>query len=136
MSTVFLVEDSRSQRQMIKALLAAERFAVKTAASGGDAIAQIQQHAQQQRPPDVVILDILMPDLNGYEVCRQLKQHPNTQNIPVIFCSSQGRESDIYWGFRQGAAAYVTKPFRPEDLTQTIRAVLASSSPSNQPQTH
>ncbi len=119
MNTIFLVEDSRSQRQLMKTLLMAERFTVHTATNGLEAIEKIQRC-----DPDVVILDIVMPQLNGYETCRRLKKNPRTQNIPVIFCSSQNGQSDIYWGLKQGAAAYITKPFRPKELAHVIYGVL------------
>jgi twitching motility two-component system response regulator PilH len=64
--------------------------------------------------PDVIVLDIIMPELNGYEVCRRLKKDPITKQIPIVFCSSQNSQVDLFWGFKQGADAYITKPFRPE----------------------
>ena len=74
--------------------------------------------------PDLVILDIVMPRMNGYQVCRRLKSDPRTKDIPVIFCSSKSEEIDRYWGIKQGADAYVFKPFQPVELIGTIKQLL------------
>ncbi|MGK7890251.1 MAG: response regulator transcription factor [Leptolyngbyaceae cyanobacterium] len=118
MSTVLVVDDSRAQRQMMATALTEEHFVVHTAGSGLQALEQAQTCS-----PDIVVLDIVMPELNGYEVCRRLKRNPDTQNIPVIFCSSQSSQADIYWGLKH-ADAYITKPFRPQELTEAIAHLL------------
>jgi twitching motility two-component system response regulator PilH len=74
--------------------------------------------------PDIVVLDIVMPKMNGYEVCRKLKTDPKTQNVPVIMCSSKAEEFDRYWGMKQGADAYIVKPFQPKELVATIKQLL------------
>ena len=74
--------------------------------------------------PDLVVLDIVMPKMNGYEVCRKLKTDPKTQNVPVVMCSSKGEEFDRYWGMKQGADAYVVKPFQPKELVATVKQLL------------
>ncbi|MEM8777914.1 MAG: response regulator, partial [Cyanobacteria bacterium P01_G01_bin.49] len=78
----------------------------------------------QQLNPDLIILDIVMPKMNGYEVCRRLKSDPKTQSVPVVMCSSKGEEFDRYWGMKQGADAYVAKPFEDVELLGTIRQLL------------
>jgi twitching motility two-component system response regulator PilH len=62
--------------------------------------------------------------MNGYEVCRKLKTDPKTQNVPVIMCSSKAEEFDRYWGMKQGADAYIVKPFQPKELVATIKQLL------------
>ena len=72
----------------------------------------------------LILLDINMPQMNGYEVCRRLKADPKTQNVPVVMCSSKGEEFDRYWGMKQGADAYVVKPFQPKELVATVKQLL------------
>jgi twitching motility two-component system response regulator PilH len=120
MSMVLVVEDSIPQREMITELLRGSGLEVTAASDGVEALAQIQagQH------PDLVVLDIVMPRMNGYEVCRRLKADPSTQNVPVILCSSKGEEFDRYWGMKQGADAYIAKPFQPTELVGTVKQLL------------
>ena len=121
MSTVLVVEDSVTQRQMISDLLKGSGLnaSVISVGDGVEALEQIQN-----QPPDIVVLDIVMPRMNGYEVCRQIKTDPKTENIPVIMCSSKGEEFDKYWGRKQGADAYIAKPFEPTELIGTIKQLL------------
>jgi len=119
MSTVLVVEDSVSQRQMICDLLKESGLKVTVATDGVEALESIQD-----RCPDLVVLDIVMPKMNGYEVCRRLKADPKTQNLPVVMCSSKGEEFDRYWGMKQGADAYIAKPFQPKELIGTVKQLL------------
>ncbi len=121
MSTVLVVEDSVTQRQMISDLLK-ESGLNASVISVGDGVEALEQI--QNQPPDIVVLDIVMPRMNGYEVCRQIKTDPKTENIPVIMCSSKGEEFDKYWGRKQGADAYIAKPFEPTELIGTIKQLL------------
>ena len=89
------------------------------AVDGQDAIDQLINIS-----PDVVVLDIVMPRMNGYEVCRRIKSDPKTQNVPVVMCSSKGEEFDRYWGMKQGADAYIAKPFQPTELIGTVKQLL------------
>jgi len=125
MSKVLVVEDSQTQRYFLTQLLKANAFEVKTACDGVEALEKIQADR-----PDIVILDVVMPRLNGYEVCRQIKRNPVTQALPVIFCSSNAALSDRYWGHKMGAIAYITKPFQPQELLQAIKQVLNLAWPS------
>jgi len=119
MSTVLVVEDSLAQRQMISDLLKGSGLTVDVASDGVEALEQIQKLT-----PDVVVLDIVMPRMNGYELCRRLKADPKTQNVPVVMCSSKGEEFDRYWGMKQGADAYIAKPFQPTELIGTVKQLL------------
>ena len=65
-----------------------------------------------------------MPKMNGYEVCRRIKSNITTQNLPVVMCSAKGEEFDRYWGMKQGADAYIAKPFQPTELVGTIKQLL------------
>ncbi len=119
MSNVLVVEDSLTQRQMISDLLKKSGLTVTVANDGVEALEKIQA-----QPPQIVILDIVMPRMNGYEVCRRLKSDPKTQNVLVVMCSSKGEEFDRYWGMKQGADAYIAKPFQPTELVGTVKQLL------------
>lgn len=119
MSTILVVEDSVAQREMITELLKGSGLNVEKASDGVEALEKIQSLR-----PDLVVLDIVMPRMNGYEVCRRLKADPKTENVPVVMCSSKGEEFDRYWGMKQGADAYIAKPFQPTELVGTVKQLL------------
>ncbi|NQE36987.1 DNA-binding response regulator MtrA [Microcoleus sp. IPMA8] len=119
MSTVMVVDDSVTLREMIADLLKGRGLNVTVASDGVEALEQIKANR-----PDLVVLDIVMPRMNGYEVCRRLKSDPKTQNLPVVMCSSKSEEFDRYWGMKQGADAYIAKPFHPQELVGTIKQLL------------
>ncbi|MDA0672793.1 MAG: response regulator [Cyanobacteria bacterium] len=120
MSMVLVVEDSIPQREMITELLRGSGLDVTAASDGLEAL----EHIQSGHPPDLVVLDIVMPRMNGYELCRRLKADPSTQDVPVVMCSSKGEEFDRYWGMKQGADAYIAKPFQPTELVGTVKQLL------------
>lgn len=119
MSTVLVVEDSTAQQAMMKDLLEESGLRVMVASDGIEALQHIQGHT-----PDLVLLDIVMPKMNGYEVCRRIKANLRTQNVPVVMCSAKGEEFDRYWGMKQGADAYIAKPFQPTELVGTVKQLL------------
>ncbi|NDJ18282.1 response regulator transcription factor [Myxacorys almedinensis] len=119
MNSVLIVDDSKMVREMISDQLRQIGFEVTVAADGVDAIAQIETH-----PPDLVITDIIMPRMNGYELCRWIKSDPKTNQIPVMMCSVKAEEFDRYWGIKQGADAYVTKPCPPDEMMDAIYVLL------------
>ncbi len=121
MSTVLVVEDSPTQRQMIAELLKDSDLSASVV-SVSDGVEALEQIKNQR--PDLVVLDIVMPRMNGYEVCRQIKTNPKTQDVPVVMCSSKGEDFDIYWGMKQGADAYISKPFEPDELIGTVKQLL------------
>ncbi|AFZ17209.1 response regulator transcription factor [Allocoleopsis franciscana] len=121
MSTVLVVEDSLPQREMISELLKGYGLSVIVAGDGVEALEQIQSSS-----PDLVVLDIIMPRMNGYEVCRRLKANSKTQNLAVVMCSAKKEEFDRYWGIKQGADAYISKPFHPQELVGTVKQLLRS----------
>lgn len=121
MSTVLIVDDSSTLREMISGLLIKAGMSVTEAKDGAEAKEKIQAS-----PPDLVVLDIVMPNMNGYDLCRWVKNNPGTEDIPVVICSSKGEEFDRYWGMRQGADAYIAKPFRPKEMVETVKQLLRS----------
>ncbi|BBD56745.1 MULTISPECIES: response regulator transcription factor [Planktothrix] len=119
MNTVMVVEDSVTQREMICGLLKENGLQVSIATDGVEALEEVQKN-----PPDLMVLDIVMPRMNGYELCRRLKSDPKTRDIAIVMCSSKGEEFDRYWGMKQGADAYIAKPFQPSELIGTVKQLL------------
>jgi twitching motility two-component system response regulator PilH len=116
---ILVVDDSRTQRQLFSEFFEANGIAVVVASDGVEALETLESIH-----PDIVLLDIVMPRMNGYEVCRKIKSNPNTQNVPVVLCSAKSEEFDRYWGLKQGADAYISKPCQNQDLISTIRTLL------------
>lgn len=124
MSTVLVFEDSSAQRAAIAQLLRSVGFKILEAGDGHDALQQIQQHS-----PDLVIADIVSPNLNGYQLCFALKRNPKTRHIPVIFCSVKNHERDRVRGLTI-ADGYIAKPFQPPELVETLIGKLLSQGKS------
>lgn len=125
MSHILVVDDSPSQREMISSLLKSSGIVVTEASNGEEALkALLNTSDDKQSLPDLVITDIVMPRMNGYEFCRKLKNTPATEHIPVLMCTSKGEEFDRYWGMKQGADAYIAKPFKPNELSKTVKQLL------------
>jgi len=115
---VLVVEDEPDVAELIRYNLVKEGWEVLTASSGAEALKRVREAR-----PDVVLLDIMVPQLNGWEVCRRLKEDPETRAIPVIMVTGRVEEGDKVLGFELGADDYVTKPFSPRELIARIRAV-------------
>ena len=115
---VLIVEDERDVAELLRYNLGKEGYDVVVAATGAEAVRQ----AHEARP-DLVLLDIMVPQLNGWEICRRLKQDTETRAIPVIMVTGRVEEGDKVLGFEAGADDYVTKPFSPRELIARIRAV-------------
>jgi two-component system, chemotaxis family, response regulator PixH len=73
--------------------------------------------------PDAIVTDVVMPGMSGFELCRSLRRHPITEKMPIVICSSKDQEIDRLWGMKQGADAYITKPFTREQLVRAVRSV-------------
>jgi two-component system, OmpR family, alkaline phosphatase synthesis response regulator PhoP len=116
---VLVVEDEHDVAELIRYHLAKEGYDVRVSENGGDALRQVRE-----APPQLVLLDLMVPQLNGWEVCRRLKQDPETRNIPIIMVTGRTEEGDKVLGFEMGADDYVTKPFSPRELLARVRAVL------------
>jgi len=116
---VLVVEDEQDVAELIRYNLAKEGYDVALVGNGADAL----KRARESKP-EVILLDIMVPQLNGWEVCRRLKQDPETRGIPVIMVTGRVEEGDKVLGFEMGADDYVTKPFSPRELVARIRAVV------------
>jgi len=116
---ILVIEDEADIREVIAHNLSREGFKVLTASDGEAGLRRIRQEA-----PDLVLLDLMLPGLDGLELCRKLKAEPLSQAIPIIMVTAKGEESDIVLGLGMGADDYVTKPFSPKALTARVKAVL------------
>lgn len=121
-TSVLVVDDEPAIRDLVVFHLEREGFRVRTARTGADALKQVKTSA-----PDLVILDLMLPELDGLEVCRRLRHDPATSFIPVIMLTAKGDEVDRIVGLEIGADDYVTKPFSPKELVARVRAVLRRS---------
>ena len=117
--SILIVEDELDLLELLRFNLEREGFDVVTATSGAQALA-----AARADPPDLVLLDRMLPGMEGLEVCRALKKKPATAAVPVILLTAKGEEADVVQGLEAGADDYVTKPFSPRVLLARVRAVL------------
>ncbi len=120
---VLVVDDEEDILELVKYNLAKEGFQVDCATTGEDALA-----AARSKRPDLVILDLMLPGIDGLDVCRRLKKDPKTEPIPVVMLTAKGEEADVVTGLELGADDYVTKPFSPRVLSARVRAVLRRKS--------
>lgn len=124
-SRVLIVEDEPDIRELVVHHLKREGYQVSAAASGEEALRQVQA-----APPDLVLLDLMMPAMDGLEVCRRLRQDPATASLPIVMLTARGDEIDRVLGLEIGADDYVVKPFSPKELLARVRAVLRRSRPA------
>ncbi len=116
MAKVLIVDDIRSELQMMTDALRPAGYDCIRATNGVEAI----ERARTDQP-DLILLDIVMPGQDGFATCRQLKKDSATKDIPIVLVSSKSGDSDRFWGQRQGASDYLTKPFTPADLLSMVR---------------
>jgi DNA-binding response OmpR family regulator len=122
MPKVLVVDDDRAIQQLLEVNLELDGYDVAKAVDGAEALEMVASFA-----PDIVLLDVMMPRMDGREVCKRLKADPKTAALPIVFLSARAQEMDVSLGLELGAAAYLTKPFEPQDLLDTVRRVLAES---------
>lgn len=118
-ATVLVVDDTPSELELMSHYLRESGCMVINAMSAKDALSKA---AQQQ--PDVIVTDVVMPGMSGYELCRKLKQQPETAHVPIVICTSKNHDIDRLWGMKQGADAYVTKPYTQAQLVQAVSSVI------------
>ncbi len=120
MARVLLVDDSPTETYKITTILEKNGHVVITATNGAEGVAVAKKEI-----PDLVLMDIVMPGLNGFQATRQLSKSPDTKDIPVIIVTTKDQETDRVWGARQGAKGYLIKPVEENELMQAISGVLA-----------
>jgi len=121
--TVLVVEDEEAIRELLRYNLRREGYAVEEADTGEKALAAVRRKA-----PDLVILDLMLPEIDGLEVCRQLRLDAKHKGLPILMLTAKGEEADIVTGLELGADDYVTKPFSPRVLTARVRSLLRRKS--------
>jgi twitching motility two-component system response regulator PilH len=114
-SKILVVDDSPTERYFLADLLAKRGYSVVTAENGDEAIAKTRAER-----PSLVVMDVVMPGVSGFQATRTISRDPELRSIPVILCTSKSAETDRIWGLRQGARAYMVKPVNPEELLAKI----------------
>ncbi len=116
---ILIAEDERDIRDLIKITLGFAGYQVITTNNGEEAV-----QAALREIPDLILLDVRMPRMTGYEACQKLKEQESMRNIPIIFLSAKGQESEVKMGLDSGAEEYILKPFSPDELVTRIKAIL------------
>ncbi|GAB3183783.1 response regulator [Hydrogenophaga aquatica] len=116
---ILVVDDSRTELVFLKGVLTRKGYRVRTAENADQALQQIGMQL-----PDLILMDIVMPGTNGFQLTRTIAKHPEYGKVPVFICSSKSLETDRVWGLRQGAREYITKPVDPEQLLAKIEAIV------------
>ena len=116
---ILIVDDEEDVLELVRYNLVKEGYGVKTATTGEEALTKARSQV-----PELIVLDLMLPGVDGLEVCKKLKSDSKTQNIPIIMLTAKGEESDIVTGLELGADDYVTKPFSPKVLVARVRRIL------------
>jgi twitching motility two-component system response regulator PilH len=122
MARILIVDDSPTQLLGLKRIVEKLGHVATTAEDGASGV-----DAAKREIPDLILMDVVMPNLNGFQATRTLAREPTTSHIPVILVTTKGQETDRVWGMRQGAKAYVTKPIDEKELVQTIKNLLPAT---------
>jgi twitching motility two-component system response regulator PilH len=120
MARILIVDDSPSQLMGIRRIVEGLGHEALTAEDGAAGV-----EAARRELPDLILMDVVMPNLNGFQATRSITRDPATRHIPVILVTTKDQETDRVWGMRQGARAYITKPFSEAELSQTITTAIA-----------
>lgn len=115
---ILIVDDSPTERYFLTDILVKNGFSVSTAENGEEAMVKIKADK-----PHLILMDVVMPGQNGFQVTRAISRDPETQDVPIIICTSKNQETDRIWGLRQGARDYVVKPVDPQELLAKIAAL-------------
>ncbi len=119
---ILVVDDEPAIARLMKMSLSVEGYEVRTANSGFEALEQVEA-----RRPDLIVLDIMMPGMTGYEVCGELKKHPQNKGIKVVFLTALGNPGDAQRGFAAGGDDYIIKPFDPDELLDKVKEILGQA---------
>jgi DNA-binding response OmpR family regulator len=120
MTKILIAEDEPDIRDLVAFTLRFAGYEVVTGVNGEEAV----QLAKKELP-DLILLDVRMPRMTGYEACKQIKVDPNLKDVPIVFLSAKGQEAEIQDGMDAGAEEYLLKPFAPDQLTERVRSILS-----------
>lgn len=115
---ILIADDSPTERHALSELLVKKGFKIVTAENGEEAVAK-----SKSEMPDLILMDVVMPGMNGYQATRAITRDEATKHIPVVMCTSKGQETDKIWGMRQGANDYLVKPIDPKALLEKISSL-------------
>jgi Response regulators consisting of a CheY-like receiver domain and a winged-helix DNA-binding domain len=124
MARILIVDDSPSQLMGIRRIVEKLGHEALTAEDGAAGVEMAKREL-----PDLILMDVVMPNLNGFQATRSISREPTTKHIPVILVTTKDQETDRMWGMRQGARAYLTKPFSEEELSEVINGNLGGGDP-------
>lgn len=119
--TALIVEDVQSDLMILTAYLENMGWQAISAVSGEEALNYLRANK-----PDIVFLDVVLPGRSGFEICRTIKSQGDTQKIPVVMCSTKNTDMDRFWGLKQGADMYLTKPVNKQDFAEVLQKLVAS----------
>jgi twitching motility two-component system response regulator PilH len=114
---ILLVDDSKTELHYLSELLSKRGYTIRTAENGEEAMRKLGEAA-----PDLILMDVVMPGQNGFQLTRAITRDPRFADVPVIMCTSKNQETDKVWGMRQGARDYIVKPVNADELVSKIRA--------------
>ncbi len=120
MAKILIAEDEPDIRELVAFMLRFAGYEVMAASNGEEAV-----QAATHEIPDLVLMDVRMPRMTGYEACKRMKAEETTKHIPVVFLSAKGQESEVNQGLDAGAVEYILKPFSPDQLTDRVRVILS-----------
>ncbi len=124
MARILIVDDSPSQLMGIRRIVESLGHEALVAEDGAAGV-----EAAKRELPDLILMDVVMPNLNGFQATRSITRDPSTKHIPVILVTTKDQETDKVWGMRQGARAYITKPFSDTELSQVISSTISDDPP-------
>ncbi len=119
MARILIAEDEPDIRELVAFTLRFAGHEVVTTSNGEEAL-----HKASEMAPDIILMDVRMPRMTGYDACRAMKADPSLKDIPVVFLSAKGQDSEIQTGLDAGAEEYLLKPFAPDQLTERVKAIL------------
>jgi len=121
MAKILIAEDERDIRDLIKFTLQYAGHQVIATTNGEEALASALKDA-----PDLILLDVRMPRMSGYETCKEIKSNKSTQHIPIVFLSAKGQKAEVETGMEAGAEKYIIKPFSPDQLIEQVKTILSA----------
>ncbi len=118
---ILAVDDEKHIVRLVQINLQKEGYEVATASTGREALERVGEFA-----PDLIVMDVMMPEMDGFEALKKLKENPATRDIPVIMLTAKAQDADVFRGWQSGADLYLTKPFNPAELLSFVKRLLAS----------